>query len=458
MAYIESFLLYIIVVLTIFLILFIPLVLFIWVLSQFDFFNQKKLFQILFFKKFRFLKRENKENSNLNEQTINSLKSIMKSNFVIFLTFIFIFIFSFSYIKQATLYLKEDRAYPQAKAYVIVGNTIYIIHSALFSLQGINIHENNLDKSFMKVQDFILSRIYKYIPKDDAEREYWLYKYKYESIVTQRYKPLIKKDRESPWRFAISEMGTGTFTPHFLTIMDELHRISKSLHNGKMEDKILNETIKYLTITQMSHYLTYNFIHYAHLGPIGEAYTIKSRLLFKNKKLYLKFVEYINLLIDIQQKIDTQKDLKEPFHNSPFNQVFLYSSILSGLNLELVHNTIENIYPCTSKELKDYLYYHKKFYSFTESQNSSFYKLPKNERKNAKFLLNSYGGTQSFFVIAKYICNMPINYYVEDEKYIIKATGEERLKEYIISGLHKKKWEYEKILKMKENLTKKEYQ
>lgn len=60
---------------------------------------------------------------------------------------------------------------------------MYLIHSFLFSFPRINIHENDLDNYLMAFQDFILNKMYEYIPKDDAEREYWEYKFKYQSIL-----------------------------------------------------------------------------------------------------------------------------------------------------------------------------------------------------------------------------------------------------------------------------------
>lgn len=451
MPYIESFLIYLLIIISIFLIIIIPIIFIVWYMSHFEFFNRRKIFQFIFLKKFKFKKNQEVKK----EEFSKLLKVILKSNAIVFATIIYFSMSGYFFAKQSYIYYGKDRVYPQAKAYAIVGNTVYLIHSFLFSFPKINIHENDLDKKLMQVQDFILNSMYEYIPKSDAERDYWKYKFKYQSIVTQRYAPVPLKDRNSPDRFMTTEMETAEYSPFLLTMMDEMHRISKSLFNTDMKDKEFKKGIAYLPIAHMSYYLTKKFNHYSTLEGMGKSYIKKNRLMYKNKALYARYVRYINLLILLQQKTDTNIAVKKVFEKAPVNQAFLFTSLIEGFDTIMIYNTIHNIYPCTSKELKEYLRYHRKFYNWIESKNSSYQTLSRRAKKNVHFLFNMVGGDQSHFIIAKYVCDITIDYYIEDEKRLLRTGGgDKKLKRFIISGLPKEKWEYKKILEMKEKIKK----
>jgi hypothetical protein len=91
-----------------------------------------------------------------------------------------------------------------------------------------------------------------------------------------------------------------------------------------------------------------------------------------------------------------------------------------------------------------------------ENKGTSFQTLSRRGQKAAKFILEASGGRQSFFIIAKYVCEIPIDYYNGWEKQALKDSSgrKDLLKRYAISGLFKDRFEYEKIIQMKENYTK----
>lgn len=382
---------------------------------------------------------------------------IFKIQVTIFFIITYITMISTFYIKQSYSYYGNDRSYPEAKAYAIVGDAVYLIHSFLFSFPRINIHENDLDNYLMAFQDFILNKMYQYIPKDDAEREYWEYKFKYQSIITQRYVPVTQKERDSKYRFFSTELGIAEYSPKIFNIMDELQRISKSLFYGNIKDKELDKGSRYLPIAHISYYLGLNFVQYTSLKrPEGDPYTVKSNLMFHDKDLYLKYLEYTNILVSLQEKINTNNDVKRVFENNPMNQAFLFASLLESFNVNIRYKISNNIYPCTLIEAQQYLQYHKKFDQWIENKKSSFNTLPKRGQRAVKSIFNGTGGGQSFFIIAKYICEIPINYYIDEEKRLsfYKEGNKEGLKKWLVGSLFKDRFEYEKIIQMKEEYTK----
>ncbi|WP_421716863.1 hypothetical protein [Arcobacter arenosus] len=449
MAYIESFLLFLLVVIITFLVLVTPIVIIGWILSYVEFFNKRKFFQFLFLKKSKLIKDQTEPYFNISK--------IVKSNAIVFFTIVYITTVSVFYVKQSFNYYGKDRAYPQAKAYAIVGNSVFFIHSFLFSFSRINIHENNLDNKLMAFQDFILNRMYQYIPKDDAEREYWKYKFKYQSIITQRYVPVSKEDRESKYRFFRTEMGIAEYSPRLYPLMDEIQQISKALFYGNMKDIELNQGKRYLPIAHISYYLANNFINYTTLKrPEGDPYTVKGKLMFQDKTLYAKYLEYTNLLVALQEKIDTNSAVKKVFEKNPMHQAFLFASLLDGFDTILRYKVFSNIYPCNLKEAQQFLDYHRQINDWMENKGTSFQTLSRRGQKAAKFILGASGGRQSFFIIAKYICEIPIDYYNSWEKQALKDSNgrKDLLKRYAISGLFKDRFEYEKIILMKETHTK----
>jgi hypothetical protein len=418
-------------------------------LSYIEFFNKRKFFQFLFLKKPKFIKDQTEPYFNI--------AKIAKSNAVFFFTIVYITTISVFYIKQSFNYYEKDRAYPRAKAYVIVGNSVFFIHSFLFSFPRINIHKNDLDNKLMAFQDFILNKMNQYIPKDDAERQYWKYKFKYQSIITQRYVPVSKEDRESKYRFFRTEMGIANYSPKIFTIMDELQEISKALFYTPMKDIELNQGKRYLPIAHISYYLANNFINYTTLKrPEGDPYTIKSRLMFQDKALYSKYLEYKNILVALQERIETNSEIKKVFEKSPMHQAFLFASLLESFNVSIRYKIFNNIYPCNLKESQQYLHYHKKFDEWINDRKSSFQTLSRRGQRAVKFIFGGTGGGQSFFMIAKYVCKISIDYYNSWEKQALKDSNgrKDLLKRYAISGLFKDRFEYEKIIQMKEKYTK----
>jgi hypothetical protein len=449
MAYIEGFLLYLLVVLIIFLVLVIPMIFFGWILSYIEFFHKRKFFQFLFLKKSKFFKDRTEPYLNISK--------ILKSNSIVFFTLVYITTVSVFYGKQSSSYYGKDRAYPEAKAYAIVGNSVSFVHSFLFSFPRLNIHENDLDNRFMAFQDFILDRMYQYIPAYDAEREYWKYKFKFQSIITQRYVPVIDKHRKDKGRFFMTEMGIAEYSPRLYPLLDDMRRISKALYDGDMKDKEFDKGKRYLPIAHISYYLGLNFIHYTSLKrPEGNVYTAKTRLMFQDKALFTQYLEFTDILVALQNKIDNNSDVKRVFDKNPMHQSFLLASLLRSFNAKIRYKVFNDIYPCDLQEAQQYLAYHKKFDEWIKDRRGSFRTLSRRGQKATKSIFAGTGGSQSFFIIAKYICEIPIDYYLEYEKRLsfYKKGDYKGLKRWVVGSLFKDRFEYEKIIQMKEKYNK----
>lgn len=463
MAYIESFLLYLAVIISVYILFALILNTIIWIFARIYPLYKKKWFLDIFLRKFSFKKSKNLEDIKVDDIEDLLIKdnrysdkylAILKSNFMAVFTILYFFIFAFVYLNQSIEYYGSKRAYPQAKAYAIVGNTVQLYHMALFSNPRINLAENDLDKQFMRFFDFILGRMNQYIPNDDAERDYWLEKYKYAYIAKTRYTPVTDEYAKKRFddRFFYSELEAASYEPRFLTMMDEMYRISKSLMYGNMKDEVLNEGRRYIPIAQMSYYLSNKIVHYASLE--SDSFSDKMQLFYQNEVLIKKFVNNLDLLLRVNKKIETDKKVKKEFDKVPFSYAFLYSSILFYSNELLNYNTtVKNIYPCTSNELIEFLNYHRTFYKWINSS-KSFMSMSKKAKENAKILFD-YDGSVNYYNIAKYICNIPINYLVKNEKdFERNPLYGYTLKTWMLKNMDYERYQIKRIIDTKEKYEK----
>lgn len=178
--------------------------------------------------------------------------------------------------------------------------------------------------------------------------------------------------------------------------------------------------------------------------------------MIKDENLYTKYFEFVNILVALQDKIDNNINVKIVFEKSPMNQAFLFASLIRAFDIVIRYKVFHNSYPCTLTEAQQYLQYHKKFDEWIENKKSSFNSLPKRGQRAVKSIFNGTGGGQSFFMIAQYICEIPINYYIDEEKRLsfYKEGNKEGLKKWLVGSLFKDRFEYEKIIQMKEEYTK----
>lgn len=388
MAYIESFLLYIAVILFVFAVLFGGAV-FLYML-----FGQLKLFfsieEVTWEKEKRLL-----------------YKLVKNKFFTLAIVLYFVASISF-YIEESFIYYGKDSAYPKAKSYAIVGDLVYFWHSV-----GVNIrarkgfeeyyrlvnYQNNLDNKIQKVQSYILKKMYQYIPKSDGEREFWYYKYKQLYVTKIRYKPGSASNPD----------------PSFSKIMDGIYDTLYKLYSKPFKDKIINNE-RYIFIAQPSYYLISDMAYYATYERMQ--YLDKLFIFMDNKRLFQRNIDYAHLLLDVYKKFKTDKGVREAFDNNPYALGMLYAGITYAYDHYVTYNSHHGINPCGSKEIKIFLSAVEEFYVWIfKDKHSSFHKLSSREQKQIKWLYNSCALSFSYKV-ATYICEIPLKY--KDNRLIFK--------------------------------------
>ena len=381
MAYLESFLLYIFVVLFVYLITFGVFILFYMLYGQF------KLSYV-----------HGDVTSELNKEYFFKL---LKNKFFQFLTFAYLITFVSFYVNESMNYYAKGSAYPKAKSYAIVGDFVYFWHSV-----GINIHvktgfqeyarfinpEGYLDRGIQSFQSFLLSRMYRYIPKEDGEREFWYYKYKQLYMVKIRYKPGKPYNPNS----------------RFSKIMDRMFDTSYKLYDKSFKDKNINNQ-RYVFIGQMSFYLSNNIAYYATYNN-KISYLQKLFIFMSNKELFQRNIKYAHLLYGVYKKYKRDKNVKNEFDKAPYNLGLFYAGILVTYDMYITYNSHNNINPCTSKEIKIFVSIVEDFYNWEfRDKNSSFHKLSKREQKQVKWLYEDAALSYSYGV-ATYLCEIPLKY------------------------------------------------
>jgi len=379
MAYIESFLLYIAVVMFMFVVLFGGVV-FLYML-----FGQLKIFF-------------SKEEVTL-EIEKNFLFKLIKNKFFKFAILAYFATFAFSYINQATNYFGSDRAYPKAKAYAIVADTVYLWHSI-----GVNIAihrrwssirlvspENKLNEKIQKVQTFLLNKMYQYIPEEDGEREFWYYKYKQLYIAKIRYKP----------------GGFANPHPRFQNFMDAMYDTSYKLYNKSFRDKIINKQ-RYVPIAEMAYYLANNIYYYASYKVGNDA--IKMYKFMDDKELFQRAISYEKLLANVYKTIQTDREVEKHFDNKPYALGLLYGGALDVSDFVLTHYTKYGANPCELEEMQRHLQYIQDFYYWAlEDKKSSFNHLSSRQQKQIYTLIR-FTAFSANARVANYICDVSFEF------------------------------------------------
>ena len=328
------------------------------------------------------------------------LYKLIKNKFYKILTVLYITIFAVFYVNSLTNYIGKERAYPQAKSYAVVGDFVYFWHSV-----GINMSlktgfqkyarfinpEGLLDTGVQNFQSFLLSRMYKYIPKDDGEREFWYYKYKQLYMVKIRYSP---DSAANPH-------------PRFEKIMNKMYDTSYKLYDKSFKDKIINNQ-RYVFIGQMPYYLISNMPYYATYERMNGLDRLF--IFMDNKELFQRNIDYAHLLNKVYEKYKTDKEVKIEFEKNPYSLGMLYTGNLYAYDHYITYNSHNNITPCTSQEIKKFTNLVEDFYSWVfREKNSSFHKLSEREQKQVKWLYEVTALSFSYGVTT-YLCEIPLEY------------------------------------------------
>ncbi len=358
MAYIESFLLYIAVVFFMFVVLFGGVV-FLYML-----FGQLKLFFVTEEVTF--------------EKEKNFLYKLIKNKFFKFLILAYFAIFTFFYINKAVEYFGKDRAYPQAKAYKIVADLV-LFHNDFF-ISNRNLYYRPIGLKFIepyqKVQNYLMQKAFRYIPKDDAERAIWKYEYFYSQYIRAMAAPIdFEKLTPNDLGYILRIGGHPTiYKPQAKEMLIEVEYLLDMLMTNPMKDKYYDAVNRYTTTILFSQWWQkFSFLHYT-LG----ARTVDEEMSKEHQKLLYQWTddkEYISRLKRLLQWLDITKDkidnLKQ-LQKEIKKHKLLYPDLM-GLRVKFISDLTyadmqnENNIGCNNKFLQQYLIYKTEFVKYAKT-------------------------------------------------------------------------------------------
>ncbi len=320
------------------------------------------------------------------------------------------------YIHRSLDYYGAERAYPRAKSYAIVADTVFLWESVLINIRwnrglaGVSrlvYPYEGIDVLLQDFQSHLLEKMYQYIPQDDAERDMHYYKYKQLIMAKIRYYPLVD---DEPRRNMHMMVAIGHIKPSFRPMMDKMHEVSRNLHKKSIQDKVFDRD-RYLPIAQMAYYLEIHISDYATL----EHSLTKYEMLYNNPALFEKTVyAYHNFLYDVLQTLDQKPYYMQAMDKHPFS----YALLLRGSRAIIfyVHRYLINrgVDVCKHKVIEQDVYYAKKIYRWLHDSNSSFFTMNKHDKDQIYSLLSFAWG----LAIArdKYICGFDFPFQSKEEK------------------------------------------
>jgi len=317
------------------------------------------------------------------------------------------------YVSKSASYYAKGRAYPEAKAYAVVGDTLSLVHAALLGMKinhGDSFNkkyyrliypDSPVDKKIQKLLSGLLQKMYRYIPEEDGERAYWYYKCQLKHIATMDYGFMRREDYELHGDGLVSE-GFGIYTQKQVAIHKKMLETIRALQSRPMKDKVFDRVNRYSSIFRMSYYVERHFssIPTAERTKFLERY----RLFEDNATAFGKYKEFIYFLDEMYANEENNTALQKKLNAEPLTKAFVLGALLRGMQNIISYQIKSGIYPCGNKEAKRYLHYHKLYDDLVHSKRST------------KFIKGLYWQLHSYFYAAKYICGEDLRYMTPEEK------------------------------------------
>ncbi|WP_353661649.1 hypothetical protein [Hydrogenimonas sp. SS33] len=394
MAYIESFLLYVAIVIFVFVVLFGGAVLLYMLIVQ------TKLFYSV--------------GGITWEKEKKYFLKIVKNRFFKMGVVVYFMAWTLFYINQSFEYYGKERAYPRAKAYAIVANTVWFWHSMMVNValnRGWGEYTrlvspgNVLDRKIQKVQTYLLNKMYRYIPGEDGERDYWYYRYKQYYIAQIRYLPdSIHQPSEK-----------------IIRIMDDMHKTSHALYDKPFRDKVLDKE-RYLPIAQMSYYLVSNEGYFTPFERVS--YLERLFKFMDNKELFKKSIAYNRLLNNVYLKMKEDKEVAKEFEEHPYIKSLFYAALAEILEDNIVYDAHNGEDFCKSEKIRRLAEVIQDFYAWIfKDRHSSFHRMGERKKRQALWL---YDVAINFsYHLSRYVCRIPYRY--KDEKYLPEYRNKKEL-------------------------------
>ena len=341
-------------------------------------------------------------------------KTVVIKKIVIVFTSIYLIAISVFYIQRANALLFTDRPYKEAKAYSIAGEYVLLWKAALMSVVFPN---NEILKPLNAIESYILTKIYSYIPKTDAEREIWNYKFNLIDYARTMYAPMIDADIKRGLSFT---NPAASMKPELLTILRNIYNAMDTLSKQPMKDKEFDEIDRYLVISAMAPYYIEYLPYMADLQSNwkkNDYYLQKFNLIYNTPKFKKQFLNYLSILNKVYDAFQKDKRLAKAFEKHPRLKASYYWAATNGYSaLDSMQERIDDIYPCTNSTFLKWVKNYKEFVKWAYmTPGSSFLSLSKRDKKNYAFKIENQNNA---YYIAKYICKIPFEYKTKQESHI----------------------------------------
>ncbi len=394
LAYIESFLLYVGIVLAVFAFLFLTFLLIYMVLS----------FLVLMYK--------------YNDVTYpiykRHLSYVLKHKVTKFVIFSYFATFIFLYIFKATDYFSEDRAYPQAKAYKIVSDLVLFDFDFFIANRNLYFRPIGLKfiKPYQEIQAYLMKKGFQYIPNDDAERAIWRYEYFFSQYIRARAAPIdFDKLHKDDLGYILRIGGHPTiYKPQAKQMLIEVEQLLDMLMDAPMKDKRYDQVERYLTTILFSQWWEqFSFLHYT-LGvrtPHEESSKkYRDRLMqWTDDPHYLKRLSKLSAWLDkTKEKIDNSKALRQEMKKHKL----LYPELMAlrvFVRAQLAYvDLLYKPFSCELKSLQKYYKTRKEFIDYAKD-NNDFKRFNWKERVHFEKIVMLRRNDFIQFILFKY-CNI----------------------------------------------------
>lgn len=346
-----------------------------------------------------------------NEKLLSFLS--IKKSLKIFVP-LYIFSFGFFYIDKANDYLWGDRAYKQAKAYAIAGDYVFLLKAGLLQFVYPN---NSLLHPLNIVESFVLKKIDEHIPSTDAERQIWKYKFHLIDYARTMFAPITD---ESEARGLDFTNPAASMKPELLNTLDEIYSAMDILSKATMQDKEFDKIDRYLVIASMAPYYKEYVLYSAELNSDTNDlryYEKKWEKFYHSDVLKNNFIRYLDILDQTHDAMKKDKELVQAFEEHPRIKASYYWGAVKGyVALSNLQADEDNVYPCKNPNFLKFVDYYKEYTDWAyRTSNSSFKSLSQREKKNCDFKIENQNNP---YYIAKYICNIPLEYSTMQERSI----------------------------------------
>jgi len=397
MPYLESFIYYIAVVGTVFIVLYLTIVVTLFLLGQI-----KLFFSI-------------GDHGNFNFQDQKSLfLSIVKHKFLKLFIIFYVASFSFFYVNKAFEYYGEDRAYPKAKSYKIVADVVAFNYGFFISSRNLYFRPSGLQfiEAYQKIQKHLMQKGFQYIPQEDAERAIWKYEYYYADYVKARTAPIdfeALDEDNLKWIVMVGNHPT-KYKLSAQKMLYEIDELVDALMKSNIKDKTYSEINRYAVFINLITWWEHmDFLYHSLGGETVDKYyentQSKLELWTKNQKYLQRTEEVINWLNRSKEHIDGHKKAQSFFTS----RKYLYPDMMAlrvGLQSKLTYaDLLYTRFSCNMKMLQNYFKVRKEFVYFAKT-NMAFQQLSLKEHRHSKALVDYEKNFLLVYILSHY-CEIP---------------------------------------------------